>query len=68
MLDDGGEWFLTRLKKIQRWGVKLYLGGELSTPQEIAKCLVKEDCNYVPDFYYDDEGNLNEVHYENVKE
>lgn len=57
---------LTRLETVTKWGVKLYLCGKLASPEAVAKCIVRESETYMPDFVYDDDGNLDEVRYDRV--
>ena len=56
------------LEQMEREGVGFYLNGKRSRPREIiSKCCVCEKAVYMPDFVTDEEGNLQEVRYDEVK-
>lgn len=56
------------LEQMEREGVGFYLNGKKSRPHEIiTKCSVCEKAVYMPDFVMDEEGNLQEVRYDEVK-
>lgn len=56
------------LKQMEKEGVSFYLNGKRSRPREIiSKCSVCERAVYMPDFVMDEEGNLQEVRYDEVK-
>ncbi len=56
----------TRLKVFMDMGVKLSVCGRSSSPESVASMLVKETCEYMPDFIYGDDGNLDEINYDKV--
>lgn len=50
-------------------GVLLSVDGELASPAEIAdRCFCKEDSVYMPDYIEDDNGNLTELQYHQIKD
>ncbi|MCQ2522861.1 MAG: hypothetical protein MJ123_00865 [Lachnospiraceae bacterium] len=55
-----------RLKAIEAWGVKLNIGGETASIEEIADLLIKENCGYMPDYIYGEDGSLDEINYDRV--
>ena len=56
------------LRQMEKEGVSFYLNGKRSRPREIInKCCVCEKAVYMPDFVMDEEGNLQEVRYDEVK-
>lgn len=55
-----------KLVSLSEWGVTLELCGRPTTPKAIATCMVREEEAYMPDFIYDEEGNLCELHYDRV--
>lgn len=60
---------MARLSFFETNGVKIYLNGVLSTPEEIADTYyLNEDCIYMPDYVISDTGNLEEVRYDKVRE
>lgn len=60
---------MARLSFFETNGVKIYLDGNLSTPEEIADtyCL-NEDCVYMPDYVISEKGSLEEVRFDKIKE
>lgn len=56
------------LMQLERDGVSFYLNGKRSGPREIiSQCYVREKTVYMPDFVMDEEGQLQEVRYDEVK-
>lgn len=56
------------LEQLEEEGVSFYLNGKLSEPREIiGRCSVSEEAVYMPDFVTDEQGNLQEVRYDEVK-
>lgn len=52
---------------VQR-GIKITLEGKISTPAIIARaCIFQEECNYMRDYVMDEDGNLVEVGFHDVK-
>lgn len=56
------------LKKAMNRGVRLYLEGEITSPEEISKeyCL-NEECIYMPDYVMNDAGELVELRYDRIR-
>ncbi len=60
--------FEKRLTEVSAKGVLLYLEGQLSSPEEIARTYcINEDRVYMPDYVLDEEGFLKEVHYDRIE-
>lgn len=57
---------LKKLVVLSEWGVTLELCGKPTTPKDIATCVVREEEAYMPDFIYDENGKLSELHYDRV--
>lgn len=55
------------LEKALQSGARLYLEGEQSTPEAIAKCCVNEEVLYMPDYVLNEQGKLTEVRYDKVE-
>ena len=54
----------SRLEKMEREGVKLYLNGVPSTTDYIIENCVREDTVYMPDYVTDKNGKLKEIRYD----
>lgn len=60
---------ISRLSYYKKQGVKMYLDGELSSPEKIAEvCCVKEKGIYMPDYVISEKGQLSEVRYDQIKQ
>jgi hypothetical protein len=60
---------LSKLEKISKLGVGLYLDGKMATPDEIAFHCVNETSStylYMPDYIMDETGTLTEIRYDKV--
>jgi len=55
------------LERAVRGGASLYLEGERSTPEDIARRCVKEDMSYMPDYIWNEKGKLTEIRYDKIK-
>ncbi len=56
----------SRLEKLEKKGIKLYLNGHPSTTEYILKNCVNEDTVYMPDYVTDENGKIKEVRYEKI--
>lgn len=60
---------LSRLRYFANQGVRIYLNGQLSSPEEISEIYyVNEDSVYMPDYVISDKGRLEEVRYDKITE
>ncbi len=51
------------LEMLYEWGVKLFISGKPATPKMVTEFLLRNRNYYMPDFAYDEEGNLDEIRY-----
>lgn len=56
----------SRLERMERAGVKLYLNGAPSTTENILKKCIREDAVYMPDYVTDGDGKVKEIRYDRV--
>ncbi len=56
----------SRLEKMERAGVKLYLNGAPSTTEYILKKCIREDTVYMPDYVTDGSGKVKEIRYDRI--
>lgn len=54
------------LYQLYAWGVKLFICGKPATPAMVAEHIVREDEIYMPDFYFNDKGDLSEIRYDKI--
>ncbi len=54
------------LSEAMQSGVRLYLDDESSTPQDIARQCVNEEMSYMPDYVWDELGELTEIRYNKI--
>ncbi|MCM1126397.1 MAG: hypothetical protein NC429_07980 [Lachnospiraceae bacterium] len=57
----------SRLERMERAGVKLYLNGAPSTTEYILRRCVREGTVYMPDYVTDRDGNVKEIRYDRVR-
>lgn len=55
-----------RLRKWEEAGIRLYLDGAPTSPEDIEKNCVNEETLYMPDFVTDENGNLKEIRYDKI--
>ncbi|MDO4303594.1 MAG: hypothetical protein Q4D94_06715 [Bacillota bacterium] len=56
----------SRLERMEKTGVKLYLNGVPSTTEYIIENCVNEDTVYMPDYVTDQNGKIKEIRYDLV--
>lgn len=57
----------SRLEKMERAGVKLYLNGAPSTTESILRKCIREDTVYMPDYVTDGSGKVKEIRYDRIR-
>lgn len=62
----GPEPLRTRLEKMERAGVRLYVNGMLSTSEYIVGHCINEDTVYMPDYVTDESGRVKEIRYDKI--
>lgn len=58
----------TELSEYERHGVPMSIDGESASPMQIAEAhMIKEDSSYMRDYIWDEDGNVEELHFHELK-